>query len=77
MDGLDELETAVDDELTDDAELVVDGFVTELSEGLLGGDDALGVVFDGIDDVVIGHTALHDVVLLPDVLVGTAGHHVV
>ena len=68
MDGLDELETAVDDELTYDA---------ELSEDLLGGDDALGVVFDGVDDVVIGHTALHDVVLLPDVLAGTAGHHVV
>ena len=56
---------------------MVHRLVAQLTEGLLGRDDAHSVVLHGVDDIVVGHAALHDVVLLPKVFTGATGHHVV
>lgn len=54
----------IDNLLIENANLMINFLVAQLAECLLGRDDPIFIVFEGVDDVIVGHAAVHQVVEL-------------
>ena len=62
---------------TDEANLVVHFLVAQLAKGLFGCDDSFLIVLHGVDDVVVSHTSLNDIVVLSYGFPAATGNYIV